>query len=100
MRYRRKLAARSRAARRSYGLRGGGFLSAAPAGALLLAMTGGEAFAQSEGVTTSTSYTHGITFTPITAQVRVDTFSTEIIGRLNGGTIFDQTFNAAFGSST
>jgi uncharacterized protein with beta-barrel porin domain len=64
---------------------------------LVLAMTGGRAEAQGGSITTTTSNTHAITFTPITTTTRIDTFTTEIIGRLNGGTVFDQTFNAAFG---
>jgi uncharacterized protein with beta-barrel porin domain len=64
---------------------------------LLLAATGGRAEAQGGGnVTFTSSTTHGITFTPTTTTTRIDNFTTEIIGRLNGGTVFDQTFNAAF----
>src|SRR5687767_1324673 len=66
---------------------------------LLLAVTGSRAEAGRNGgtLTTTTSTTHAITFTPTTTTQRIDTFSTGIIGRLNGGTVFDRTFNAAFG---
>jgi hypothetical protein len=71
--------------------------STALAALLLLAATGGRTDAQTGGTSFTVSNTHGITFTPTTTTTRIDTFTTEIIGRLNGGTVFDQTFNAAFG---
>jgi uncharacterized protein with beta-barrel porin domain len=63
----------------------------------LLVLGGGGAMAQFAGntaFTNTTSVTQTITTQTVTQQT--DTYVTEIIGKLNAGTVFDQTFNVAF----
>jgi hypothetical protein len=50
-----------------------------------------------DGITETASITEAIVFTPPAVTLRrIDTFSTRIIGRLQGGTVFDQSFAVAF----
>ncbi len=78
-----------------------------PAGVILMLalIAGGTApSARAQGntsITNTTSTTDTIVFNaPTATTTRVNTFSTEIIGRLAGGTVFDQTFAVAFSDPT
>ena len=65
------------------------------AAALALASLATPAMAQGV-VTTTTSTTEMLVFNPATVTTtQLNAFSTQVLGRLNGGTVFNQTFSAA-----